>query len=267
MKKQKKNMKRTLSTLAMTALFGIASFAQTGREIARKVKDRPDGNTRRSELVMKLINKRGSVRERRLVSYSIDVGKEKEDRKGLMFFLYPGDVKGTGFLTWDYDAPDKDDDKWLYLPAMKKTRRISGSSAKQDYFMGSDFTYDDMGRRSVDEDTHQLLGEETLEGHKCWKLESVSKDSRDIFSKKISWIRKDCLIPVKVEYYDKMGKLHRRLEMSDIAQVQGYWVALKMHMANVQTGHQTTIEIISPKYDLPMEESGFNVTTLEKGCL
>ena len=100
-----------------------------------------------------------------------------EDKKAL---------KGTGFLTWDYDNPDKDDDRWLYLPAMKKTRRISGSSAKQAYFMGSDFTYDDMGSRNVDEDSHQLLGEETIGGHKCWKLEYTPKDKREIYSRKVA---------------------------------------------------------------------------------
>ena len=247
-------MKRTILAVAIVAVFMTVATAQTGRDIAQKVKDRPDGDTRQSELSMKLINKRGAVRERRLVSYSIDVGEEKRDRKSIMFFEYPGDVKGTGFLTWDYDEPGKDDDKWLYLPAMKKTRRISGSSARQDYFMGSDFTYDDMGSRSVDEDTHELLGEEIIDGYKCWKLESVPKDKRDIFSRKIALIRQDCLIPVRVEYYDKLGRLHRRLEMSDIARVDGFWVARKMHMSNVQTGHQTILEIKNPKYNIPVEE-------------
>lgn len=260
-------MKRTILAVAIVAVFMTVATAQTGRDIAQKVKDRPDGDTRQSELSMKLINKRGAVRERRLVSYSIDVGEEKRDRKSIMFFEYPGDVKGTGFLTWDYDEPGKDDDKWLYLPAMKKTRRISGSSARQDYFMGSDFTYDDMGSRSVDEDTHELLGEEIIDGYKCWKLESVPKDKRDIFSRKIALIRQDCLIPVRVEYCDKLGRLHRRLEMSDIARVDGFWVARKMHMSNVQTGHQTILEIKNPKYNIPVEEAKFNVTVLEKGRL
>ena len=260
-------MKKTFLMVAMTIALTVTAMAQTGREIAQKVKDRPDGDTRQSELVMKLINKRRAVRERKLISYSIDVGKRKKDRKSVMFFQYPGDVKGTGFLTWDYDDANRDDDKWLYLPAMKKTRRISGSSAKQDYFMGSDFTYDDMGSRNVDEDTHKLLGEETIGGKKCWKLESTPKDKREIYSKKIAFIRQDCLIAVKVEYYDKMGKLHRRLELSDITKVEGFWIAKKLHMTNVQTGHQTILEIKSPKYNLPMEEAKFNVTTLEKGRL
>lgn len=260
-------MKKIFLSALSAFIFCVASIAQTGRDIAQMVKDRPDGDTRQTEIVMKLINKRGVVRERRLISYAIDVGKEKKDRKIIMFFLYPGDVKGTGFLTWDYDDPGKDDDKWLYLPAMKKTRRISGSSAKQDYFMGSDFTYDDMGSRNVDEDIHKLDGEENIGGYKCLKLESVPKDKREIYSMKISWIRQDCMIPVKVEYYDKMGKLHRRLELSDITKVEGFWIAQKLHMTNVQTWHQTILEIKNPKYNLPMDEAKFNVTTLEKGRL
>ena len=110
-----------------------------------------------------------------------------------------------------------------------------------------------------------VLGEETVDGQKCWKLESLPKDKRDIYSRKTALIRQDCLIPVRVEYYDKMGKLHRRLEMSDIAKVEGFWVARKMHMTNVQTEHQTVLEIKNPTYNIPMEESKFNVTTLEKG--
>ncbi len=174
-------------------------------------------------------------------------------------------MKGTGFLTWDYDEIGKEDDKWLYLPAMKKTRRISGSSAKKDYFMGTDFTYDDMGSRNVNEDTHTLLREETIDGQLCWVVESLPKDRRDIYSKKISWIRQDCLITVKVEYYDRLNKLHRQLILSDIKQVAGFWLAQNLHMTNVQTDHQTIITIENPEYNVAAAENLFTVAKLEKG--
>ncbi len=257
----------TLLAILIIIATGINAQTLTGRDIAQKIKDRADGDTRTSEMTMKLINKRGSVRERKVISYSMDYGKNMKDKKTLMFFQYPGDVKGTGFLTWDYDEIGKDDDKWLYLPAMKKTRRISGASAKKDYFMGTDFTYDDMGSRNIDEDEHKLLREETVDGYKCWVLESTSKDSRDIFSKKISWIRQDCLVAVKVEYYDKLGKLHRTLVLSDINQVDGFWIAQKMDMKNVQTNHETVITIANPKYNIKIDESAFTVAKLEKGGL
>ncbi|MDO4695436.1 outer membrane lipoprotein-sorting protein [Porphyromonas sp.] len=261
-------MKKILTISIIVSLLAVTNgLAQSGRDIMQMVKDRPDGDTRQSEMTMKLINKRGSVRERKLISYSTDVGKGKKDRKTIMFFLYPGDVKGTGFLTWDYDEIGKDDDKWLYLPAMKKTRRISGSSAQKDYFMGSDFTYDDMGSRNVDEDTHNLLGEEIIDGQKCWKIESISKDKRDVFSRKIAWIRQDCHLPVKVEYYDKMDKLHRRLVLSDIKKIDGFWTAQRMQMSNEQSEHKTILEFSNTKFNIPVDESKFSVSTLEKGSL
>ena len=240
----------------------IQAQSPDGHEIMQKVKDRPNGDTRSSEMSIRLINKRGRERSRKVQSFSMDIG---DDTKTIMFFQYPGDVEGTGFLTWDYDEIGKDDDKWLYLPAMKKTRRISGSSAKKDYFMGTDFTYDDMGKRNVDEDKHKLLREETLNNQNCWVIESISKDSRDIYSKKISWIRQDCLIAVKVKYFDKLGKLHRELHMADIKKVEGFWIAKTMHMTNVQTEHQTIISIDHPKYNIPIDESAFTVAKLEKG--
>ncbi len=258
---------KTIKFNFLLAVFFLATNlqAQTGRDIIQKVKDRPDGDTRSLEMTMKLISKKGKMRERKIISYSIDLGKDKKDRKTLMFFQYPGDVKGTGFLTWDYDEIGKDDDKWLYLPAMKKTRRISGSSAKKDYFMGSDFTYDDMGSRNVDEDDHKLLNDETIDGHKCWVVESTSKDSRDIYSKKVSWIRQDMYMAVKVEYYDKQGQLHRNLIISDIVKVDSFWIEKKMHMTNLQTDHQTEILIDNPKYNIGISESSFTVAKLEKG--
>ena len=250
-------------TLMAALLVAAAQMnAQTGRDIVQRVKDRPDGNTRYAEMQLTLVKKNGDKRDRKMVSWAMDEGK---DTKKIMFFTYPGDVKGTGFLTWDYDQTGKEDDKWLYLPAMKKTRRISGSSSKTDYFMGTDFTYDDMGGRNVDDDTHKLLREETRDGHKCWVVESVPKDAREIYSRKISWIRQDCDAGIYVEYYDKLDKLHRVLTVQDLQQVQGYWTVMKMEMKNVQSGHSTQITVTGPKYDIAVDKSLFTVAKLEKG--
>lgn len=256
-------MKKMISTMiGLLATATIMAQTLTGLEVAEKVHNRPDGDTRYCEMSLTLINKNGSKRVRELKSYSKDYG---QDRKTIMFFLYPGDVKGTGFLTWDYDQANKDDDKWLYLPAMKKTRRISGSSSKTDYFMGTDFTYDDMGRRNLDEDNHTLLREETIDGYKCWVLQSVPKKSGDLYTKRISWIRQDCLIPVKVEYYDKLDKLHRQLIAGDIKQVNGYWTIGHMNMKNVQTKHETDLRFKNYQYDQPTGDNIFTVSQLEKG--
>lgn len=255
--------KRFIATVFLfSILYPLNATQPTGREIMQKVKDRPDGDTRYATMKMTLFQKNGSKRERKLVSWGMDIGR---DTKKVMFFTYPGDVKGTGFLIWDYDDIKKEDDKWLYLPAMKKTRRISGKSSKTDYFMGSDFTYDDMGSRNVDEDRHSLLGEEMLDGHKCWVVQSVPVDKREIYSKKISWIRQDCNMCVKADYYDKLDKLHRRFTIPNVVRIQGFWTTHRMEIINVQTGHKTVLEINEQKFDLKVEPNLFTVARLERG--
>ena len=249
--------------LAGLIMAGGANAQQlTGREIIQNVKDRPDGDTRYAEMELTLKKKNGSTRQRKITSWAMDEGK---DTKKIMFFTYPGDVKGTGFLTYDYNQIGKEDAKWLYLPAMKKTRRISGSSSKTDYFMGTDFTYDDMGSRNVDEDKHQLLREEVRDGHKCWVVESKPIDNHEIYSRKVSWIRQDCLTAIYVEYYDKLDKLHRVLTVQDIKKVQDFWTICKMEMQNVQTGHSTVIVVKNSQYDIKIDKMLFTVAKLEKG--
>ena len=251
-----------LSLIAMLAVGGVQAAQLSGRDIMQKVRNRADGDTRYATIEMTLIQKSGHKRVRKLESWAMDIGK---DTKKIMFFTYPGDVKGTGFLTWDYDNTDKVDDKWLYLPAMKKTRRISGKSSKTDYFMGSDFTYDDMSTRSVDEEKHTFLREETLDGHRCWVVETVPYGKDDIYTRRITWIRQDCLMAAKAEFYDKLNKLHRSLTISDIEKVQGFWTMHFMKMENVQTGHQTIIRMSNQKFNVKIAPNLFTVAKLEKG--
>lgn len=256
-------MKKIFLVLSFVfAAVAVQAQQLSGRDIMKKVDDRPDGDTRYAQMELTLVKKNGSKRERKVESWAMDVGN---DTKKIMYFTYPGDVKGTGFLTWDYDQIGKDDDKWLYLPAMKKTRRISGASSKTDYFMGTDFTYDDMGDRNIDEDKHKLLRTETLDGKKCWVVESVPVDKREIYSRKVTWVAQDCLTAIRVEYYDKLDKLHRVLTVSDITKVQGYWSKHRMEMVNVQTGHKTVIVMKDLKYDMKLDASMFTVSKLEKG--
>ena len=253
--------KSFVATLLLSASLLFAA-EQNARDIMIKVKDRPDGDTRSSSMEMKLVNKSGSTRVRKITSYAMDVGA---DTKTIMFFQYPNDVKGTGFLTVNYDDVNKEDDKWLYLPALKKTRRISGKSSKTDYFMGSDFTYDDIGKRNVDEDTHKLLREESANGFDYYVIESTPKKDGEIFSKKLIWIRKDCDVVEKVEFYDKLGKLHRQMISSDIKKVDGFWTVGKMEMKNVQTGHSTELLFLDPKYNIQLDSKIFTVNKLERG--
>ncbi len=259
-------MKKTIVLIVMiAAIFQVVKLQATefsGRDIMVLVDERDDGNDSRVEMEMILINKRGRKRIRQILSYSKDYGK---DSKTVMIFQKPADVKGTGFLSWEYDDDSKDDDRWLYMPALKKVRRISGSSGK-DYFMGSDFTYDDMGGRNPDEDTHTLLREENLNEQLCWVIESIPKEKNNMYAKKIVWIRQDVKMSVKVEYYDKLG-LMKTLIIKDIKQVDGIWTAHEMFMDNKAEKHQTVLKFNKVNYNQDLKDNMFTVSAIERGRL
>lgn len=257
-------LKSTFFLLVILLMTCSVKGQLTGRDIMLKVDAQPNGNTRKSVMNMELVNSRGSKRVRSMLSYSKDYGK---DKKTIMFFQAPADVKGTGFLTWDYNDESKTDDRWLYLPAMKKTRRISGTSAKKEYFMGSDFTYDDMGNRDVNADNYKLLREETIDGHKCWVVESTPKNNDGLYSKTINWIIQDNYMVIKVEYYDKQNSLLKVLNINQIVKVDGFWTAKEMVMTNQQRNHKTIIRFESVAFNIPVDDNLFTVNSLEKGYI
>lgn len=249
---------------AVLILAGTFSFAQSAEEIAKKNHDLPDGKTNSFTAVLTLIDKAGKSRAREIVSYEM---KEGTTEKNVIVFKTPKDVAGVSYLSFDY--PDKSDgtasesDSWLYLPAMKKVRRVSGSN-KDDDFQGTDFTYDDLGKRSLAKDTVQLLGEESVNGVDCWIVEYKAKDAKAKISRRILWIGKDNYVTYKTEYYDRKNALQKEMVCEDISQISGYWTTKKMTMTNVQTKHKTVYEITDIVYDNDVDPKMFTVSALER---
>jgi len=262
---KKKPLKTTLCFLVVLLIVSLAQAADpapTGLAIMTRADDRPDGDDRKSVLTMTLVNQSGRQRIREVESFSKDFGK---DKKSVMVFRKPADVCGTAFLNWEYDDPARDDDKWLYMPAMKKVRRISGAS-RNEYFMGSDFTYDDMGDRNVEEDTHTLLGEETIDGHDCWKIESIPVDPEDMYTRKLLWVCKTADMVIRAEYYDKDGllKIYKAL---DFRLHDGFWTLFRSEMDNVSRSHKTLMEVASVHYNSGIDDDLFRVAAIERGAV
>ncbi len=245
---------------AATASTGVAADL-TGRDIAVMVDERPDGDDRKGTMTLTLTNSRGKTRVRSVTSFDKDYGL---DSRSLMYFEAPADVKGTAFLQFEYEDPERQDDKWLYMPALRRTRRIAGSS-KNEYFMGTDFTYDDLGDRSVDEDVYELLREEEFGGHECWVLEAVPVDEDYMYSRVVRWIRKDVLLPARVEFYERQGKLLKILTVVDVREVDGFWSIYEMEMENVLEEHRTRIAYEDLHYNIGLSDDLFRVSTLERG--
>ena len=257
-------MNKALFTIATCFLFTTASFAQSANEIAKKVHDLPTGNTSSYTVSLTLVDKNGKSRNREIVSYFM---KDGNTDKTVIVFKSPRDVAGISYLTYDYsdkaDGSTVDSDSWIYLPAMKKVRRVSGSS-KDDDFQGTDFTYDDLGTRSLTKDNFAILGEEKVNGADCWILEAKAKDSKAKVSRRVTWVDKKTYVTRKGEYYDKQNRLQKTLTCENIKQVKGYWSTQKMTMTNVQSNHKTIYEVKDLKYDEKVNESFFTVSALER---
>ena len=179
----------------------------TGHEIAINVDEREDGDDQISEATWTLTNKAGKTRKRHTLRYWKDYeGKEGLSSKSFIYFEFPPDVKDTTFLNWSQEDYEADDDQWIYLPALRKVRRIA-SGDKENSFMGSDLIYDDMGDREVEEDTFTLLRVEHDNGTKMYVVQAVAKQENYIYSKRLAWVNAETWTIPKIEYYDRKGRL------------------------------------------------------------
>jgi len=255
-----KTFKLVIAVAITIATVFSANAQLTGKQIVEKAYNLPTGDDQTSVLTMTLTNKSGQTRVRKIQQYTKQIG---DVEKSIMFFLSPADVKNTSFMNWSYDS-DKSDDQWIYLPALKKVKRIS-SDSKSDYFMGSDFTYDDLGDRKLDADVHKLLREETIDGKACYVVESVSKDEDYMYSKTITWIRKDNFVGMKKEFYDEDEELLKILTLKKVEKISGLWIRTHSEMNNVQKNHKTSMILSNIKVNTGVPTSKFSERMMMRG--
>ena len=240
----------------------------TAREIMEKADVRDDGDNMIANMEMILIDKKGQERVRKIKTFSKDKGK---DTLKLMFFVEPADVKDTGFLTYDYYSGEKDDDQWLYLPELHKTKRIA-SSDKSSAFMGSDFSYADMTKRVLDEWKYKLLKEAEVRNHKVWLIEAMPAnktiEDRYGYTKSVLFVRQDIFMVVRAVHWVKEGKKLKYLDIKKLEQIDGIWVGTEIHMKTnkgKQTTHRSVFKWHNIKFNQDLDEKLFTVRRLEKG--
>lgn len=260
-------MTKKLTAVAAALLVGASAFAIDGTEIMQKVYDRKKPDFTQAAVQLTL-TKDGKVEEVRNVG---EYGRCKNNLTDMtMVFLSPATVKGTRFLVKENEG--KDDDKWIYLPSLKNTRRIAASDGEKS-FVGTDFSYDDMSSREVDEDTHKLLKESEDKGNfkDLYVVESIPKDPKSSqYSKRISWVTKDSWIPTYIELYDKKGKLLKVNEIKSITPMKGngghtYNIPTENVMTNVQKNHSSIMKLGGLKIDQPIAERYFTTDYLSTG--
>ncbi|MEY3791453.1 MAG: hypothetical protein RLZ09_2289 [Pseudomonadota bacterium] len=220
-----------------------------------------------SDTTMTLTNKSGQQRVRKTFGTS-KLDTNGIDNKRMTRFLEPTDVKGTVSLLVEHS--DKDDDIWIYLPSVKKVRRLI-SSNKKDSFVGTDFSYGDVIGHKVKEWNHTILKEEDVDGKPCYVIESTPKDAtvktNTGYSKRIGWIQKDNFVTVKAVAYDEAGELLKEAKYShwkEVDTVKHKWQAGILEAKNLQTGHSTVITIDQFKVNNGVKDDFFTTRYMEQ---
>lgn len=225
----------------------------TGLDIMKKVDEQPIPKSSES-MVKMVIKKEGEERERKIITYTKNEG---DKRYVAMKFLSPSDVKDTAFLQISSGGQTV---QHLYLPSLKKTRRIAGAQEKTS-FMGSELTYEDMKRKNPEDYEHQIISED----ENFWGIQSTPKEGVDSqYSKAISWVRKSDYFIVKTELYDKSGKLLKVVQNEDIKKVKDYLIPMRTVVKNVQNQNETIMVVEDIKVDEPIPDKYFSEGLLGK---
>lgn len=253
-----------LVCLALAALQPARPAAKlTAEQIARSVQDRDTGRDSRGELRMKLFDRRGRARERALTLLTL---RRPEGDRSLIRFTYPTDIRGTGFLVWEH--PTGEDERFLYLPSLGRVRRIAGSEA-QESFVGSDFSYEDIGGREFDDYTYTLADENASwsapggQPRPAYRLESRRKDSSVEFPRVVSLVLKDSFVVVQADVYNRRSEKQKVYTVGRLEQVQGIWTVLASVMTNDLDRTRTELSVEKIAYNTGLTENAFSRRELE----
>lgn len=234
---------------------------EQGLAIAMEAEKRDTGfSDFTAELTMLLRNRQGEESTRYMRVRTLEVVSDGD--KSLTIFDEPPDVKGTALLTFSHKT--ESDDQWLYLPALKRVKRIA-SKNKSGPFMGSEFAYEDIASQEVEKYTYKYLREEIYEGHDCFVIERDPVDPFSGYTRQTVWIDKAEYRPFKVDYYDRKNASLKTLVFSDYRQyLDRFWRADKMLMVNHQTGKSTLLTWKNYQFRTGLDESDFNRNSLKR---
>lgn len=270
----------SLAPLATAALLGPLLFSAptteasepelpSGEWIVNQVNSMDDGHQVTRNLHMTLTDRRGKKRVRNTVGYRKYFG---DDKRTVLFYLSPTNVKDTGFLTYDYPAEkSSEDDQWLYLPALRKVRRISASD-RGDYFLGTDFTYEDIkkeGKLDTNDYHYVTQTQEQLHERNTYRLAATPVN--DTVAKELGygrvelWIDQQSWLVVKANYWDLRDNPLKTLIADDVRQVDGVWTRHKMTMSNHKTGHTSQFVFSNVDYQSSVKDSVFTKRSLSRG--
>jgi outer membrane lipoprotein-sorting protein len=261
-----KQLKLTLKLALILLLLPLVAVAQTSEEnglaIAQEADRRDAGfGDFTADILMVLKNKQGREEIRKIRIRTLEV--EGDGDKILTILDEPRDVKGTAFLTFSHRV--RNDDQWLYLPALKRVKRII-SRNKSSSFVGSEFAYEDIASQEVEKYTYKRLRDEGYDGQDCFVIERYPVDKKNSgYTRQVAWMDKNEYRTLKVDYYDRKGSLLKTLTIEGYQKyLDKYWRADKMNMINHQNGKITKLVWSNYRFRLGLKDRDFNKNSLRR---
>jgi hypothetical protein len=247
-----------MSKLALLLLAVIPLAAQNARDIVAESQKRARADSQRYEGTLEVIDARRKVTTKRWVYERLGSAGES---KAVLRFTDPPEVKGVALLI--HNHPERASDQWMWTPAVQRDRRIAFQDRRTRFF-GTDFTFEDLEERDVDRSTYRMLGEESIDGAACWRIEATPKpDARSQYSRLVLWVRKSDYVFAQVESY-RAAKLIRRLKYSQIERVQGIWTARTLDMHDVERDSRTILKLEKLEYNVALPADRFTLQALRR---
>jgi hypothetical protein len=229
------------------------------------VQDRDTGRDSRAELRMRLFDRQGRARERTM-TLLVKQGSGAQGDRTLVRFLYPNDIKNTGLLVWEH--PDADDERFLYLPALGRVRRIAGEE-KQESFVGSDLSYEDIGGRDIADYTYTFTDENATwmapDGSRrpAWALQSNAKDRNATFPRSVSLVLKDSFVIVHGDIFNRRNEREKIFDVKRLELVDQIWTTLELVVVNERQNTRTELTTTSIRYNVGLTDDDFSRRALE----
>jgi outer membrane lipoprotein-sorting protein len=250
--------KRAFLRFVCFVCFVCFASAQDARQIIAEAQKRTDAKSQRYEGLLQVFDAKGKISDKR---WSFERLGSHGQSKAVLRFTAPAEVKGVALLIVNH--PDRASDQWMWTPAIERDRRIALQDRSTRFF-GTDFSFEDLEERDVDQYDYTLAGDDTIDGAACWKVQSTPKQSKSSqYTKAFVWIRKDTYAFARIENYVK-DEAVRRLNYSDIQNVQGIWTARQMEMTDLRRNSRTRLTLDKLEYNVPLKEDDFTLLAIRR---
>jgi hypothetical protein len=248
-------MKRLAAAACLLAAFAQAEDA---RQIVEEVQHRNTSKSQRYEGSLEVIDAKSRVSTKRWEYLRIgSFGASK----AVLRFTSPAEVKGVALLV--HSHPDRASDQWMWRPAIERDQRIALQDRSTRFF-GTDFSYEDLEERDVNQYDFSIAGEDSLDGVACWKLEADPREKKaSQYTKTVLWVSKDHYVYLLAESYNKAG-LSRRIKYSDVQNIQGIWTARTLEVTDMKTKSRTVMKLEKLQYNMPLKEEDFTLQALRR---